>query len=98
MHGVLFGDYTQTHTDTDTDTHTHTHTFKTHLITLQREAIEIHKHQHSFNKKEESLKLNKAWLPALENTACNRSTNSTQPQGPGIIAQKRPDKDIHQPQ
>ena len=29
---------------------------------------------------------------------CRRSTNSTQRQGPGIIAQKRPAKDTHHPQ
>ena len=27
-------------------------------------------------------------VPILKNTACKRSMNSTQPQGPGIIAQK----------
>ena len=69
-----------------------------HYVRLHREAIEIHKHQQSFNKNEESLKLNKAWLPALKNTACKRTTNSTQPQGPRIIAQKRPAKDTHQSQ
>ena len=30
-----------------------------HYVRLHREATEIHKHQQSFNKKEESLKLNK---------------------------------------
>ena len=69
-----------------------------HYIRLHREAIEIHKHKQNFNKKEEGLKLNTAWLPILKNTACKRSTNSTQPQRPGIIAQKRPAKDTHQPQ
>ena len=69
-----------------------------HYVRLHREAIEIHKHQHSFTQKEGGLKMNKAWLPALENTACRRSTNSTQPQGPGIIAQKRPANYTHQPQ
>ena len=49
-----------------------------HYVRLHREAIEIHKHQQNFNKKEESLKLNKTWLPALKNTACKKSTNSTQ--------------------
>ena len=44
-----------------------------HYVRLHREAIEIHKHQKNFNKKEESLKLNKTWLPALKNTACKRS-------------------------
>ncbi|KAJ7317050.1 hypothetical protein JRQ81_003212, partial [Phrynocephalus forsythii] len=33
-----------------------------HYVRLHREAIEIHKHKHSFKKKEESLKINKAWL------------------------------------
>ena len=66
-----------------------------HYVRLHREAIEIHKHQQNFNKKE-GLKLNTAWLPVLKNTACKRSVNSTQPQGPGIIAQKRPAKDAHQ--
>ena len=32
-----------------------------HYVRLHREAIEIYKHQQSFNKKEESLKLNKSW-------------------------------------
>ncbi|KAJ7329994.1 hypothetical protein JRQ81_016168, partial [Phrynocephalus forsythii] len=39
-----------------------------HYVRLYREAIEIHKH-----KKEESLKINKAWLPVLKTTACKRS-------------------------
>ncbi|KAM6473987.1 uncharacterized protein PHA67_006582 [Liasis olivaceus] len=52
-----------------------------HYTRLYREAIEIHKHQHSFNKKEESLKINKTWLPILKNTACKRSMNSAQPPG-----------------
>ena len=69
-----------------------------HYVRLQREAIESHKHQQSFNKKEESLKLKKAWLPALKNTAFKRSTNSTQPQGPVITAHKIPDNDTHQSQ
>ena len=69
-----------------------------HYVRPHREAIEIHKHQQSFNKKEESLKFNKAWLPALEITVCNRSTNSTQPQGPGIIAHKRSTNNTHQSQ
>ena len=51
-----------------------------------------------FNKKEESLKLNKAWLPALKNTAYKRSTNSTQPQGLVITTHKRPANDTHQSQ
>jgi hypothetical protein len=34
---------------------------------LHRESIEIHKHENNFNKKEESLKLNKTWFPALRN-------------------------------
>ena len=67
-------------------------------VRLHREAIEIHKHQQNFNKKEESVKLNKTWLPALKNTACKRSTNSTQPQGQGITTHKRPANDTHQPQ
>ena len=37
-----------------------------HYVRLHREAIEIHKHQQNFNKKEESVKLNKTWLPALK--------------------------------
>ena len=65
---------------------------------LHREAIEIHKHQQNFNKKEESLKLNKTWLPALKNTVCKRSTNSTQPQGQGVTTHKRPANDTHQSQ
>ena len=67
-------------------------------VTLHREATEIHKHRQSFNKKEESLKVNKAWLLALKNTACKRSTNSTQPPGLVITAHKRPANDTHQSQ
>ena len=38
---------------------------------LHREAIEIHKHgQQTINRKEEGLKLNKAWLPALRQSRC----------------------------
>ena len=66
-----------------------------HYVRLHREAIEIHKYQQNFNKKEEGLKLNMAWLPILKNTACKRSRNSTQPQGPGIIAQKKPANNTH---
>ena len=69
-----------------------------HYVRLHRETIEIHKHQQSFNKKEESLKLNKAWLPALKTTACKRSTNSTQPQGLVITIHKRPANDTKQSQ
>ena len=69
-----------------------------HYVRLHMEAIAIHKHQQNFNKKEEGIKLNIAWLPILKNTACKRSMNSTQPQGPGIIAQKRPANDTHQSQ
>ena len=69
-----------------------------HYVRLHREVTEIHKHQQNFNKKEESLKLNKTWLPALKNTACKRSTNSTQPQGPGIAIHKRPANDTQQSQ
>ncbi|XP_072845561.2 calmodulin-lysine N-methyltransferase isoform X3 [Pogona vitticeps] len=69
-----------------------------HYVRLHREAIEIHKHQQNFNQKEECLKLNKTWLAALKNTECKRSTNSTQPQGQGITAHKRPVNETHQPQ
>jgi hypothetical protein len=34
---------------------------------LHREPIEIHKQENNFNKKEESLKLNKTWFPAFRN-------------------------------
>ena len=41
----------------------------THYSTrIYREAIEIHKHKKSFNKKEESLKISDTWLPALRKT------------------------------
>ena len=33
---------------------------------LYREAIEIYKHPNNFNKKEEGLKINKTWYPALQ--------------------------------
>ncbi|KAJ4451055.1 hypothetical protein ANN_02492 [Periplaneta americana] len=35
---------------------------------LHREAIEIYKHKNNFNRKEEGLKVNKAWYPALRKT------------------------------
>lgn len=35
---------------------------------LYREAIEIHKHPTNFNKSEESLKINRTWVPVLKNT------------------------------
>ena len=54
--------------------------------------------QQNLNKKDESVKLNKTWLPALKNATCKRSTNSTQPQGQGITTHKRPANDTHQPQ
>ena len=34
---------------------------------LRRKSIEIHKLENNFNKREESLKLNKTWFPALRN-------------------------------
>jgi hypothetical protein len=40
---------------------------------LHRESIEIHKHEHNFNKKEESKKLNKTWFPALKNRKTNKA-------------------------
>ncbi|KAJ7326747.1 hypothetical protein JRQ81_016506, partial [Phrynocephalus forsythii] len=42
-------------------------------IRLHREATEIHKHKHSFNKKEENLKINKAWILVLKAEECKRS-------------------------
>ena len=39
---------------------------------LHREAIEIFKHKNSFNKKEESMKINKIWAPVLYNTKCKK--------------------------
>ncbi|KAJ7345188.1 hypothetical protein JRQ81_001138, partial [Phrynocephalus forsythii] len=50
-----------------------------HYVKLYREAIEIHKHKHSSNKKEESLKINKAWLPVLKAAECKRSTLNHSP-------------------
>jgi hypothetical protein len=41
---------------------------------LHRESIEIHKHQNNFNKKEESLKLNKTWFPAIRNRKITKET------------------------
>ncbi|XP_069683123.1 uncharacterized protein [Periplaneta americana] len=35
---------------------------------LHREAIEIHKHNNNFNRKEEGVKLNKCWYPVLNRT------------------------------
>ena len=71
-------------------------------VRLHREAIEIHKHQQSLNKKQEGLKLNKAWLLALKNTPCKKVNklypDSTQPQGPVITAHKRLANNTHQSQ
>ena len=39
---------------------------------LHREAIEIFKHKNSFNKKEESMKINKIWTPVLYNAKCKK--------------------------
>lgn len=46
---------------------------------LHREAIEIHKHTDNINRKEEGLRLNKAWLPALRHSrvACPVKINDT---------------------
>ena len=33
---------------------------------MYREAIEIYKHSNNFNKKEEGVKLNKIWIPAIK--------------------------------
>ncbi|KAJ7316438.1 hypothetical protein JRQ81_002600 [Phrynocephalus forsythii] len=46
-----------------------------HYVRLHREANEINKHKQSFNKKEESLKINKAWLPVLK-TAESKKVNA----------------------
>ncbi len=35
---------------------------------LHREAIEIHKHKNSFNRKEEKERMNKIWIPVLKNS------------------------------
>ncbi|XP_062837651.1 uncharacterized protein LOC134299269 [Anolis carolinensis] len=37
-------------------------------VRLHREAIEIHKHVDNFNRKEETMKMNKIWLPVLQNS------------------------------
>lgn len=53
----------------------------THYYTrLHREAIEIHKHPNNFNKKEEGLRINKIWYPALKKT--ERKNPSTRGQSP----------------
>nr|XP_060632240.1 uncharacterized protein LOC132775540 [Anolis sagrei ordinatus] len=39
-----------------------------HHVRLHREAIEIHKHVDNFNRKEETMKMNKIWLPVLKNS------------------------------
>jgi hypothetical protein len=43
-----------------------------HYARLHRESIEIHKHENDFNEKEENLKLNKTWFPALKNRKINK--------------------------
>ena len=42
-------------------------TTKSYYARLNREAIEIFKHKRNFNKKEEGLRINKTWIPALQN-------------------------------
>lgn len=42
-------------------------TEKAYHARMYREALEIQKHTNNFNRKEESLTINKAWLPALKN-------------------------------
>ncbi|XP_054839276.1 uncharacterized protein LOC129332292 [Eublepharis macularius] len=39
-----------------------------YFVRLHREAIEIHKHKQNFNRKEETLRMNRAWFPVLKNT------------------------------
>ncbi|KAJ4441105.1 hypothetical protein ANN_10955 [Periplaneta americana] len=40
----------------------------THFFPIYREAIEIHKHNNNFNRKEEGVKLDKCWYPVLNRT------------------------------
>lgn len=53
---------------------------------LYREAIEIHKHKNNFNKTEEAVKINKTWIPILENTRIapfpkqNQANSTDQPE------------------
>ena len=42
-------------------------TTKSYYARLYRKAIEIYKHKYNFNKKEESLIINKAWYTAVKN-------------------------------
>ncbi|XP_048524257.1 integrator complex subunit 3 homolog [Dendroctonus ponderosae] len=44
---------------------------------LIREAIEIHKHDDNFNRKEEAMALNRIWFPALSNAKRARRSNSS---------------------
>ncbi|KAJ4425635.1 hypothetical protein ANN_27831 [Periplaneta americana] len=62
-HAYLEGEHKIRFEDTDTLSDT------THFYArLHREAIEIYKHKNNFNRKEEGLKVNKAWYPALRKT------------------------------
>ena len=59
-HNILF-DYTQVLANT-----------KHYYSRLHMEAIEIFKHKNSFNKKEESMKINKIWTPVSYNAKCKK--------------------------
>ncbi|KAJ4438860.1 hypothetical protein ANN_14813 [Periplaneta americana] len=62
-HAYLEGEHNIRFEDTNTLSDT------PHLYArLHREAIEIYKHKNNFNRKEEGLKVNKAWYPALRKT------------------------------
>ena len=50
---------------------------------IHREAIEIFKHTNNFNKKEESLKVNKIWLPALQNLKIQNSNSHLERENSG---------------
>ncbi|KAJ4448657.1 hypothetical protein ANN_00047, partial [Periplaneta americana] len=62
-HAYQEGDHNIRFKDTDILSTT-THFFPR----LHREAIEIHKHNNNFNRKEEGVKLNKCWYPVLNRT------------------------------
>jgi hypothetical protein len=50
---------------------------------MHREAIEIQKHRENFNRKEEGMKINGAWLPVLRQTTRKveqRPVNAEQPE------------------
>ena len=69
-----------------------------HFVRPHREAIEIHKHEQSFNKKRRKSRTQQNLAPSTEKYNLQKVNKFYQPQGPVITAQKRLANDIHQSQ